>query len=382
MVGILGSKSAQNSRQTVAIHLHPDFQDELFELLEVWNGAQSYLQFVPLRPPRNQEAVLLSKKVLKADEALTIATEIRKEDEFERNDGIVLFCEGRLHDEETYQLFSITWPHHIRGLVQFSTLSLRMMRVLAQTNNAELTKAPIFAMVIQQLLFALGVGAGLNSHNLSRACIMDYCGEMSDIALGLKVGPKFCPQCTGILNGHKFAHLLTLSSASRALLTPAMDRQVAARMQLRQERYSDAAPGKYQVAISFAGEDRQEAAALADALKKLNISVFYDTFEKETLWGADLYSYLSDLYRIRSEYCVMFLSRYYAKKVWTNHERKAAQARAFEDSRTYILPIRLDDTEVSGILPTVGYLRWDDETPASIATLISKKLNGRGVASR
>jgi len=71
--------------------------------------------------------------------------------------------------------------------------------------------------------------------------------------------------------------------------------------------------------------------------------------------------------------CIMFLSQNYANKLWTNHERKAAQNRAFMESSAYILPIRLDDTKIPGILDTVGYLNWKDETPESIAQCVKEK---------
>jgi hypothetical protein len=76
----------------------------------------------------------------------------------------------------------------------------------------------------------------------------------------------------------------------------------------------------------------------------------------------------------------MFLSKDYAKKLWTNHERAAAQERAFKDNRTYILPIRVDDTEIPGILSTVGYLRWDDEDTDSIVDMIVSKLKSAKVS--
>ena len=120
--------------------------------------------------------------------------------------------------------------------------------------------------------------------------------------------------------------------------------------------------------------NRSKALALATLLTTHSVRVFYDDFEKSNLWGEDLYSYLSDLYRFRATYCVMFLSKHYAGKLWTNHERKAAQERAFQDNRTYILPIRIDDTEIPGMLSTVGYLRWDEEDLASIAKMIVRKL--------
>lgn len=130
----------------------------------------------------------------------------------------------------------------------------------------------------------------------------------------------------------------------------------------------------YDVALSFAGEDRDCAAALADVLIQRGVNVFYDEYEKATLWGKDLYVYLSDLYQNQAHFCVMFLSKYYSEKLWTNHEREAAQARSFQENGEYILPIRLDDTKIPGILPTVGYLYWKNESLESIADAIVQKV--------
>jgi hypothetical protein len=52
---------------------------------------------------------------------------------------------------------------------------------------------------------------------------------------------------------------------------------------------------KYDVALSFAGEDRQIAARLAKLLKGRDISVFYDKYEQANLWGKDLYEHLADV---------------------------------------------------------------------------------------
>lgn len=130
----------------------------------------------------------------------------------------------------------------------------------------------------------------------------------------------------------------------------------------------------YDVAISFAGEDRPYAKTMAEELKRRHVNVFYDEDEKAQLWGKNLYTHLIDVYQHKARYCIMFLSQHYARKLWTNHERQAAQARAFNESQEYILPIRLDDTDIPGILPTTGYLNWAAETPESIADAILAKL--------
>jgi len=132
---------------------------------------------------------------------------------------------------------------------------------------------------------------------------------------------------------------------------------------------------EYDIVLSFAGEDRQYAEALAKALKTKGVSVFYDDFEKSKLWGEDLYTYLAELYSKRAKYCVMFLSKHYAGKSWTNHERKAAQSRAFSENRAYILPIRLDETVIPGISETIGYVAWNYEGVENITQYVLEKLN-------
>jgi hypothetical protein len=54
----------------------------------------------------------------------------------------------------------------------------------------------------------------------------------------------------------------------------------------------------------------------------------------------------------------MLVSENYQKRLWTNHERKAAQSRAFNSSKEYILPIRLDDSTMDTLLDTTGYLDY------------------------
>ena len=128
----------------------------------------------------------------------------------------------------------------------------------------------------------------------------------------------------------------------------------------------------FDVCLSFAGEDRQYVDRVAAALRTAGVSCFYDSYEQVSLWGKDLYQRLEDVYRNRATYCVVFISRAYSEKLWTKHELKSAQARAFEENREYILPVRLDDTELPDILPTMGYV--SNKSPEELAELIIKKL--------
>ena len=87
--------------------------------------------------------------------------------------------------------------------------------------------------------------------------------------------------------------------------------------------------------LSFAGEDRSYVARVADALNRSGVRVFYDRYERAELWGKELYSHLDYVYRHAARYCVVFVSTRYSSKLWTNHERKSAQARAFGEITRY-----------------------------------------------
>ncbi|WP_146751248.1 TIR domain-containing protein, partial [Pseudomonas aeruginosa] len=82
---------------------------------------------------------------------------------------------------------------------------------------------------------------------------------------------------------------------------------------------------EYDVALSFAGEDRVRAEEVASQLRAEGARVFYDQFEQSRLLGRNLYELLYDVYSKRCRHTVMFVSRYYEEKLWTSHERRAAQ---------------------------------------------------------
>lgn len=131
---------------------------------------------------------------------------------------------------------------------------------------------------------------------------------------------------------------------------------------------------EYDVALSFAGEDRNQAEALARLLRRPDVQVFYDEFHKATLWGKDLFQHLEKVYRDKARYCVVFVSRHYLKKNWTKHELRQAQARSFESAREYILPLRLDDTVLPGLAATIGYLDLRKTKIEQVAALLLEKL--------
>lgn len=131
---------------------------------------------------------------------------------------------------------------------------------------------------------------------------------------------------------------------------------------------------QYDVALSFAGEDRHYVELVATKLREASINVFYDKFEEIDLWGKNLADHLGAIYS-NSRYVVIFVSKYYADKVWPNHERQHAQARALRNQEDTILPARFDDTEVPGLPSTISYINLRKITPNELAEKIIRKLN-------
>ena len=103
----------------------------------------------------------------------------------------------------------------------------------------------------------------------------------------------------------------------------------------------------FDVALSYTSEDRHYVQQVAEGLRDIGVRVFYDEFAAVELWGADLYTYLDEVYRKRARFTVVFVSRNYAAKEWTAHERQSAQARAMNELGPYLLPVRLDSEVIS-----------------------------------
>lgn len=131
---------------------------------------------------------------------------------------------------------------------------------------------------------------------------------------------------------------------------------------------------EYDVALSFAGENRSFVEAVARCLVSGGAAVFYDHFEQGNLLGKDLYQYFQRIYIHRARYCVVFVSEHYANKLWTNLELKQAQARVFVDQRDYLLPVRFDDIPIPGVNRTIAYLDARTTDPEGVANAILERL--------
>jgi TIR domain len=133
----------------------------------------------------------------------------------------------------------------------------------------------------------------------------------------------------------------------------------------------------FQIALSFAGEDRQRVEPIAWQLRDAGIAVFYDAFEQVALWGENLVERLQDIYSGQAQYCVVFLSQSYLSSPYTRHERETILSTALRRPSPYILPVRLDDAMIPGLPLDLVYLDLRNLSPADLVEAIRSKLGVR-----
>jgi len=130
----------------------------------------------------------------------------------------------------------------------------------------------------------------------------------------------------------------------------------------------------YDVALSLASEDRPRVAPIADYIMARGARVFYDDAVRADLWGRELESHLTAVFLNWSRFAVVFLSSSYRDKRWPQLELRAALVRAMSERRDYLLPVRIDDTQLDIIPPDTAYLDLRQQTPAEIGVLLARKL--------
>ena len=136
---------------------------------------------------------------------------------------------------------------------------------------------------------------------------------------------------------------------------------------------------RWDVALSFAGAQRDYVEQVAQALKARGVRCFYDADEQVRLWGTHLAEELPRIYARESAAVVVFISADYAGRPWTRLERRAALVRAVAEAGAYVLPARFDDSELPGLLPDVVSVDLRGRSPQQFAAMIVGKLAALGI---
>jgi hypothetical protein len=121
---------------------------------------------------------------------------------------------------------------------------------------------------------------------------------------------------------------------------------------------------RYDVALSFAEQDKPYVSEVATLLRRQGIKAFY--YPNHIRVGEDLDELTIKVYKKQSRYAAIFISKHYAKEgLWSKIELKTILERAKTDKK-YLLPIRIDDTVIKEINQGIVWLDAGQMSPAEI----------------
>ncbi len=132
----------------------------------------------------------------------------------------------------------------------------------------------------------------------------------------------------------------------------------------------------YDLAVSFAGEQRDYVSATVAACKALGLKVFYDKDKNNDWWGGNFIRSQRSVYSAETRFFVPFISTEYLSKPIPMDEFSAAMMAAVKQGDGYILPVLVGDVRVPSDLlhPHIHYLRSDDYTPEQLAQELARKV--------
>jgi hypothetical protein len=103
---------------------------------------------------------------------------------------------------------------------------------------------------------------------------------------------------------------------------------------------------EYDLAISFAGENRELARRFANKFEIFDVNVFFDELYESNLLGKALSKQFTRIFNDDSAFVLCLLDKYHKEKVWTTFERETFKKRVAEEA---IIPVYLDETIFPGI---------------------------------
>ena len=140
---------------------------------------------------------------------------------------------------------------------------------------------------------------------------------------------------------------------------------------------------KYDVAISFAEEDKEIAERIAKSCEKLGLKPYFYEDESAENWGENLFNIIVNRYRDTARFALILISQHYIKKRWANIERQIIQGVTREQDTAYLLPLRLDNTDLPGLTDNTLFMDWrENQNPEKVAESIKLKIKSLKKSSK
>ncbi len=133
----------------------------------------------------------------------------------------------------------------------------------------------------------------------------------------------------------------------------------------------------YDVAVSFAGEQRGYVESTVSAARALGLRVFYDRDMAYRWWGRNFVLEQRRVYSGSALRFVPFISAEYLGRPYSRDEFSYAMLRSVTVGDDYVLPVLFGEVCVPAELlhPHIGYLRAEDHSPRQLALLIRAKVD-------
>lgn len=103
---------------------------------------------------------------------------------------------------------------------------------------------------------------------------------------------------------------------------------------------------EFEVAISFAGENRELAQFIAESLATLDVTVFFDEMFEANFLGKAWAQQFQEIFAKKSRFVVALLDENHLKKIWPTFEREHFAPRIADES---VIPVFLDDSKFPGV---------------------------------
>ena len=113
---------------------------------------------------------------------------------------------------------------------------------------------------------------------------------------------------------------------------------------------------EFEVAISFAGENRVLAKYIAEQFEAIDVTVFYDELYESNYLGKAWSKEFERIFLTDSRYVVCLLDNHHREKIWPTFERDCFKKRVPNGE---VIPVYLDDTIFVGIPDDIVGVKFD-----------------------
>lgn len=133
-------------------------------------------------------------------------------------------------------------------------------------------------------------------------------------------------------------------------------------------------PFTYDVAISYAGEQKEIASRVANILRADHFKVFFAPDRESEYIAEDMIAQFYRIYRYESRYVAAFVTEDYLRKDITMHEARTAMLRRQEEGRNCLIPIYFGKAALPRLDPDIHYIQADDLREVELADKIRSVL--------